>query len=302
MLVESPERRRAYRLGLLMAMAGTLMLSLKPVLIKIAFAEGASADAVLAYRMLLSLPVFLLVGVHAWRRLEVKPAVRDLVPAMGVGVVGYYVASYLDVVGLQYVSAQLERLTLFTYPGIVVLASAALGRQRIAGRTLLALLLTYGGLLVLFGGDVRAEGSRDVVRGTLLVLASAVAYAIYLMLSGRQIARLGSALFTAVGMSAACVMMIGHIALIDGPAGFVIGATPLAWVALVALFSTILPVFLVSAAIGRVGAPVASVVGCSGPVATSLVAVAVLGEPFGPLHAAGLALASAGMLLLGRSR
>lgn len=291
----------SYAAAFCLALCATTFYSMKPVFIKLAFEEGASVDAVMAWRMALSLPVFLFVGARAWRRRAEKPTPGMMARAAGVGVLGYYVASYLDVMGLQYVTAQLERLILFCYPGLVVLATAFIRRQPVSRHTWMALGLAYAGLGLLFGHDLQLGGA-DTLLGTALVLGSAVAYAGYLMLSGRPIAAMGSMLFTAIAMSAACVAVLTHALAGQGAAVFDISWGALGWMAAVALISTVLAAFLQSEAIARLGAARSSIVGSLGPLLTSIAAVVMLGEPFGVYHVAGLTLATAGMIVLSRKR
>jgi len=290
-----------YAAAFCIALCATTFYSMKPVFIKLAFANGASVNAVMAWRMALSLPVFLAVGVKAWQRRTEKPSARQVAQAAFVGILGYYGASYLDVLGLQYVSAQLERLILFCYPALVILATAFIRRQPISAQTSGALGLAYAGLGLLFGHDLQLGGA-DTLLGTALVFGSAVAYAGYLMLSGGPIAAMGSLLFTAIAMSAACFAVLAQAVAVEGLAGLAITPAALAWMAAVALISTVLASFLQSEAIARLGAARSSVVGSTGPLLTSVAAVVLLGEPFGPYHAAGLALATAGMVVLSRKK
>lgn len=291
----------SYAAAFCIALCATTFYSMKPVFIKLVFGHGASVDAVMAWRMALSLPVFLIIGIRAWRQREEKPKAAQIAEAAGVGILGYYGASYLDVMGLQYVSAQLERLILFCYPALVVLATAFIHRQPISRRTWGALALAYAGLGLLFGHDLQLGGANTLL-GTALVFGSAVAYAGYLMLSGRPIASMGSMLFTAIAMSAACLAVLTHAMVFEGAAVFRISWGALGWMAAVAVISTVLAAFLQSEAIARLGAARASIVGSTGPLLTSVAAVFMLGEPFGLFHVAGLSLATAGMVVLSRKR
>lgn len=290
-----------YAFAFFIALCATTFFSMKPVFIKLAFDQGATVDAVMAWRMVLSLPVFLLIGLRAWRQRAEKPAPSQVAQAAGVGILGYYGASYLDVMGLQYVSAQLERLILFCYPALVVLATACVRRQPITRRTWGALALTYAGLGLLFGHDLQLGGASTLL-GTVLVFGSAVTYAGYLMLSGRPIAAMGSMLFTAIAMSAACLAVLTHALVFEGTAVFRISWGAFGWMAAIALISTVLAAFLQSEAIARLGAARASIVGSTGPLLTSVAAVFMLQEPFGLFHVAGLSLAIAGMVVLSRKR
>lgn len=291
-----------YAAAFLIAFFATTFFSMKPVFIKLAYAEGATADSVMAWRMALSLPFFLAVGIKAWMRRPEKPGGRDIAKAAAIGVIGYYGASYLDVLGLQYVSAQLERLILFSYPGFVLLATAVVRRQPTDRRTILALALVYGGLAALFGHDL-SVGGVDTLVGSALVLGSALVYAAYLMLSGGPIAAMGSLLFTAIAMTSACVVVLVHVVIAQGGlGGLMISPAAIGWMAAVALISTVFASFLQSEAISRLGAATSSIIGAAGPLLTSLAAIIMLDEPFGPYHVVGLVMATAGMVVLSRKR
>ena len=287
--------------GFVLALAGTALFSMKPVLIKLAFAEGASAETVMALRMGFSLPFYLIVGAIAVRMRPRNVSGRDVFHAAVIGMLGYYVASYLDLLGLELISAQLERLILFSYPTFVVIATAVIAGRWVDWRTILALLLTYAGLLLLFGRDVSIDGA-GTVKGSMLVLCASAVFAAYVMLSKPVIARLGSRLFTCIAMVAASAAISLHVGLGQGLASIDTTSTAVGLIFVIAVFATVLPSFMISEAIARIGPPPTSIIGSIGPMATSVAAVLLLGEAFTPFHVGGLALAVAGVLLLTTSR
>lgn len=293
--ISVPDPRR--RVGIALAVVGTLLFSLKPVLIKLAYAEHAAADTVLALRMLFSLPVYLVIGGIALRRKGSRVAPRDIAMAGLVGVFGYYLASYFDLLGLERISAQLERLILFSYPTLVVAATAVLARRMPGGRTLLALGVAYAGLNLLFGRDLRIGGVETAV-GAAFVFAATATFAGYLIASRPVIARLGSLLFTSVAMIAASAAIVAHVTVLKGLPGFAATGTAVWLILAIAIFSTVLPSFMISEAIARLGPAPTSIVGGIGPVVTSVAAVFVLGEAFTMFHLGGLTLAITGIVLL----
>lgn len=289
----------ALRGGVSIAIAGAALFSLKPILIKLAYAEGIDSTTLMALRMAFCLPFYLLIGWHALR--DSPLSLRDALPLWpqiaAVGVLGYYGASFLDLWGLTMITAQFERMILFTFPTFVVLLGWAFVGERPSGRQLLALLLSYLGIALVFGHDLGNLGS-DVPFGTALVLASSLCFAGYLLFSKGLIAQLGSRLFTCLAMSAASLAILIHYLLI-GDLQLAAIPTSVLWLALlIAVFATVLPSLLVSEAIKRIGPGQTSIIGSIGPVITSLLAVMVLDEAFSWAHAAGLALVIGGVLSL----
>lgn len=297
---ETTAQNRRRLVGVLYAALGAGMFSLKGVVIKLAFAEGMSVDQLLILRMGFALPVYLAIGVWAFTRRKPGIGWRTYALAAGLGVLSYYVSSYLNFWGLQYVSAQLERLILYIYPTIVALLAWAFLKERITRRHMVALALAYIGVLVLFSAEIGHQGDH-VILGAGLVFAGAFLYAVYVVASKNVIGRMGSSLFTSVAMSAAALLFVLQFlagALITPPApvsaeGF--------WLAVViAIFCTVIPSFLIAEAIGRIGPGPMSAIGGIGPVAAAWAAVVVLHEPFGLPHLIAMALTIAGVWLLAR--
>ncbi len=294
----SSESVTATRTGLLMALAAAFLFSTKPILIKWLYSLGMTALPLMGLRMLLSVPVYILVGWLAWRKLPEKPATRQLLKAAGIGLLGYYLASYLDLKGLEYISAQLERLMLYAYPTLVIILGALFFGQAFQRHHLIALLLTYAGLLLVYGQDLSIAGDiRSITTGTLLVLGSALSFAFYMLFSKNAIGRMGSLLFTSVAMGSASVATFVHYLISAGMSLPPMTTTLWLGAAALALFATVLPTFMVSEAIKRIGPARASVTGTIGPVMTTLMAVIFLNEPFGWATAVGM-----GLVLIGVSK
>ncbi|MBD8066641.1 DMT family transporter [Devosia sp. PTR5] len=290
-------------LGYGLAMSGAALFSTKSIFIKLAYAGGVPTETLLALRMLVALPVYVVILLTLLRRkpdarARLRPAL--ILSSMAVGILGYYVSSYLDFAGLNFVTAQYERLVLFTYPFFVLIFGVLFFGDRMNWRLVPPMVVSYAGLLVIFGWNLAVQ-PEGLLTGTLLVLGSAVTFAFYQHLARRQIVLIGSALFTCIGMSTAAVVAIGQSLLLSGVAGFA-ALEPVDWGYGLALgvFGTVLPSLLMNAGIARIGARATSSTAAFGPIATILLAVAILGEAFTLFHAIGTALVLLGSWLFAR--
>lgn len=204
-----------HRVGLLWAVLAAIGFSFKAILVKLSYRYGTDAETLLALRMAFSLPFFLFMAWTGSCRASVSLTLRDGFWLFGLGMFGYYLASYLDFLGLRYISAGLERLILFTYPTLVILLSALFLHQPITRRVWGALALCYAGIAFAVMHDFRVAGSlREIVLGGSLVFASALCYACYLIGNGLIVARLGSLRVTAFASLIACVLSIGQFPLL----------------------------------------------------------------------------------------
>ena len=284
--------------GLALAVLGALGFSFKAVLVKAAYRYGVDAETLLALRMLYSLPLFLLLGVLAARGAPVAINAADLRALALLGALGYYASSYLDFLGLEHISAALERVILFIYPTIVVLFTAW-REQRVPPRpTRAALLLCYAGVALVVTHDLRAGGG-EVWIGGAMVFASAVSYAAYLLRAAPLLGRLGSAHVAAWATAVACVLALAQYAALRPLAALAVLPWPVHALSIaMAVFCTVLPILLVSEAIQRLGAGPTAMIGSLGPVMTLLLAWLVLGEALGPLQLLGAALVVGGVRLV----
>lgn len=288
------------RAGLVLALLGAIAFSGKAIIVKLAYRHGVDAVTLIMYRMLFALPLFALI---AWWSGRGKPAMsrRDWLGIVGLGVCGYYLASLLDFLGLQYISASLERLILYLNPTIVLALSVMLFHKPVTARQLLAIGVSYAGVLLVFGHEVRFEGS-NVLLGGLLVFGSALSYAVYLVYSGQMVQRLGSLRLVGWASLVACVLCIAHF-LLTRPLSAAEVAAPVIWLSLLnATVCTVAPVLMVMMAVERIGATMAAQTGMIGPMSTLLMGVFLLGEPFTVWVAAGTALVLAGIWLLTKWR
>ncbi len=293
----APERAWA---GLALAAAGSIAFSGKAIIVKLAYRHGVDAVTLIMYRMLFAMPLF--VGL-AWWAGRGKPALtrRDLLAVAGLGFSGYYLASFLDFAGLQYISASLERLILYLNPTLVLwLGVLTLGR-RVQRAQLVALAVSYCGVLLVFGRELQLSGTHTAL-GAALVFGSAVSYAVYLVLSGEEVRRLGALRLTGWATSVACVLCIGQFALLRPLASAAV-APEVIWLSLLnASLCTFAPVLMVMMAIERIGATLAAQTGMIGPVSTILMGVLILGEPLHAWIVAGTLLVLLGVWLLARAR
>lgn len=298
--LEADNRNRT--IGVMLAAGGAGLFSLKGVVIKLAFAEGIGVSQLLTLRMAFSLPVYLTIGIIAFLRMKQKPAARYFAMAGGLGLMSYYFSSWLNFEGLKYVSAQLERLILYIYPTMVALMSWAFLKDTITRQHILALVLAYAGVAILFVSEIGHQGPNAWLGGGL-IFAGAFIYAIYVTASKPVIAHLGSTMFTAFGMSVASVAFLtqsGIEMLVTAPPPVTANGY---WLALaLAIFCTVIPSFMIAEAIGRIGPGRMSAVGGVGPVVAAWAAVVILHEPFGWPHMAAMALTILGVWLLAKPR
>lgn len=289
------------QLGLLCAALAAVGFSFKAILVKLAYRYGVDAETLLALRMAFSLPFFIAMGWASTRRVSIRLTPSDWVWLGGLGLFGYYLASYLDFLGLNHISAGLERLILFVYPTLVVVLSALFFGQPITRCILGALVLCYVGIALAVAHDLRIAGSaQDIALGCALVFGSALSYAFYLLGNGLIVGRLGPVRITAFATMVACLLAIGQFLLMR-PIATLVQPWPVYGLALaMALFSTVLPVWLVSEAIRRLGAGPVALTGSLGPVVTLLLGALLLDEVIGGAQLAGAALVITGVMVMAR--
>ena len=296
--MSAPASRGYFVAGLLLALGGVALFSIRPIFIKLAYAYVVDPITLLALRMVFSLPFFL--GAAFWVRSEAahRPlAGRDFAAVCALGVLSYYGASFLDFLALQYISAGLGRLLLFVYPTIVVVLSALLLGKRVRGRELAALLLTYGGLMLVFAQSLDG-GQKNLWLGAALAFASALCYAVYLVAGGEVIARVGSVRFTAYAMSAAAAACILQWFLLRPASALALPAPVYLYAMGMAVLSTAIPVFMTSEALKRVGANTVAIVGALGPVTTIVFGYLGLEEIMTPLQLVGSGLVLTGVVII----
>lgn len=294
-------RHSAEATGVALATLAALGFSFKAIFVKLAYAVG-SVDAVtlLALRMVFALPVFVWVGLRAGQGGAALTR-GDWAKIVALGLLGYYGASILDFVGLRYISAGLERLILFTYPTLTVLIAVLFAGKRIERRELGALALSYAGIGLAFAHDLRlaADGAAVLV-GAAFVFASSLCYAFYLTGSAPMIGRLGASRFSALALLVSTAATLLHF-VVTQPFSALVQPLPVyGYGAAMAVFSTILPVFMLSAAIRRIGPSKSALIGTLGPVLTLFLGWWLLGEPLSLPQIGGAALVLCGVWLASR--
>jgi drug/metabolite transporter (DMT)-like permease len=289
----------AYRVaGMALAVAGVTMFSVRPILIKLAYGYASDPVTLLALRMIFSLPFFVAVAFWGDRTRGRAPlARRDVVAVWGLGFLGYYFASFADFLGLQYVSAGIGRLIMFLYPTIVVILSAAFLRKPPAPRELAALAVTYCGVALVMSNAIAGQNA-NLPLGAGLVFASSSAYAVYLVIGSQVVQRLGSVRFTAYAMTVASLFCILQFLLLRPMSALDLPVQVYALAVAMALFSTVLPVFMTSEALRRIGANQVAMIGALGPVTTIFFGYAGLDEVMTPMQALGAVFVLGGVLLV----
>jgi drug/metabolite transporter (DMT)-like permease len=286
--------------GLALAIVGSIAFSGKAIIVKLAYRYGVDAVTLIMYRMLFALPLFALLAWWAGRGRAALTR-RDWVVVTGLGFSGYYLASFLDFAGLAYITASLERLILYLNPTLVLAIGAIVFKRRVRGRQLIALAVSYCGVLLVFGHEVSLQGTNTAL-GTGLVFASAVSYAIYLVASGEEVNRIGALRLTGLATSIACLFCIVQFALLR-PMSALAVAPQVVWLSVLnAILCTFAPVLMVMMAIERIGAVATAQTGMIGPLSTILMGIVILGEPFTAWIVAGTALVLTGIWLLAKWR
>jgi drug/metabolite transporter (DMT)-like permease len=286
--------------GLALAMLGSIAFSGKAIIVKLAYRYGVDAVTLIMYRMLFALPLF---GVLAWwaGRGRDPLTTRDWIAVAGLGFSGYYLASFLDFAGLAYVTAGLERLILYLNPTLVLAIGVIVFHRKVRRQQIVALGVSYCGVLLVFGHEVSFQGSNAAL-GAALVFASAISYAVYLVTSGEVVKRLGALRLTGLATSVACLFCIAQFFLLR-PLSALAVAPEVIWLSVLnATVCTFAPVLMVMMAIERVGASVAAQTGMVGPLSTIIMGIAIQDEPFTGWIVAGTVLVLAGIWLLARGR
>lgn len=299
-IISSPpeSHSRDIFLGVSFALLAAIGFSAKAIFVKLAYVYHVDAVTLLALRMAFSAPIFLFLAVWLGRNKKSTPLDRkDWFSVIGLGLLGYYLSSLLDFLGLQYISASLERLILFLYPTIVIVLSALIYGHRITGKAITAMALSYAGIALAFMHDVTIA-QKGAFLGASLVFASTISYALYLIGAGRAIAKIGAMRFMAYAMTVASVAALLQFIVIHPLAALKQPVQVYELGIALAIFSTILPSFFLAAGIRRIGSARTSLIGSIGPVATIFMAHFFLGEVISALQIAGSMLVLAGVLII----
>lgn len=294
-----PHRRHALT-GAAYAVIAAVAFSGKAIFVKLAYRYSVDAVTLLTLRMVFSVPFFLAIAVRSGNNAHATGLTRrDWAAVMALGLLGYYLGSLLDFWGLLYISVGLERLILFLYPTLVLMLTALLLRRRVTRREVAALALSYAGIVLVFMHNV-SFSQNGLALGVGLVFASTLCYAVYLIGSHATIVRIGAVRFTAYSMTMATSYVVLHFIITHGAEGiFNILHLPTQVYFLsiaMALVSTVMPAFLISAALHSLGAAKTAIVGAAGPVSTLALGAIFLSEPVSALQLIGTALVICGVL------
>ena len=286
-------------MGVVLAMLGAIAFSGKAIIVKLSYRYGVDAVTVIMYRMLFALPMFIAVAWWASKRDHAQnhPLTRrDILAICGLGFLGYYLASFLDFIGLQYITASLERLILYLNPTLVMLLGALLYKHPLNAKRVWAMAISYCGVLVVFAHEVNLAGP-GVVIGSAFVLASAISYALYLMFSGELVQRIGAMRLVGLASCVACVLAIAQFMVLRPISSMLVPIEVVSLAMLNATVCTVMPVLLIMLAIERIGAALTAQTGMVGPMATVMLGVWVLGEPLNAWIGLGTVLVLGGVYL-----
>lgn len=258
--------------------AGSILFCSKSVVAKLSYAHGADALTVLTLRMAFALPFFALIGL-VFSRGQAKLTGADWLKLSGLGFIGYYFSSLVNFSGLQYVSAGLERIILYTYPTMVLVMLSVAFRKHVRPAMWAWSGVAWIGIVFAFAGEMHAPRSSSVFLGAALIFASAVSYALFIVIAGDTIRRLGAMRFTGIAIGISCVMMLTHYIIVRSPAELtrLPGRVYIEGIIL-AIFGTVLPSILMSIGLQRAGSQRFAIISSVGPVTTMLLAWALLGE------------------------
>lgn len=290
--------------GAIFCLVGAVCFSTKAIFVKLAYRDTTiDSVSLLALRMIFSLPFFVIsAGISSGKTDNVRFTGKQWVFIAFIGCLGYYVSSLLDFLGLQYVSAGIERLILFIYPTLVLLMSALFFKQKIKLRQWMAVLVTYAGLLIAFVSevDLNFSGDKNFYFGSLFIFLCAITYALYIVGSGRIIPQVGAAKFNSYAMSFACVGVLLHFIFTSEQSLFHLDPKVYLYSISMAILSTVIPSYLVAEGIKRIGSDNAAIVGSVGPVSTIIQANLFLQEKITLYQLLGTALILFGVLLISR--
>jgi drug/metabolite transporter (DMT)-like permease len=297
-------QRQQFISGIIICLIGAICFSTKAIFVKLAY-RNTDVDAVtlLALRMIFSLPFFVVsAAVSSGKSGNVKFTFKQWIYVAFIGTLGYYVSSLLDFLGLQYVSAGIERLILFIYPTLVLIMSALIFKRHISTNQWIAVAITYTGLMLAFAGELSLHEDRDgkFFIGAFCIFACAITYAIYLVGSGEVIPQVGAAKFNSYAMSFACLAVLLHFFIANENSLLDLPAVTYVYGIAMAILSTVVPSYLVTEGIKRIGSDNAAIVGSVGPVSTIVQAFIFLQEPIFAAQLIGTMLVLVGVLLISK--
>lgn len=282
------------------ALLGAILFSTKAVFVKLAYQYDVDTISLLMLRMLFSLPFFLIIGFFTIRKNpeSIKKLSSYKWKVVVMGLLGYYVASYLDLEGLHYIDASLERIILFIYPTLVVILSFFAYKILITPKQIFAILITYLGIIIAFRGNIETQDLTLVYKGGGFVLMSSFAYAVYLVGTGNLSTKMGSKIYNSAAMSVAALAIIIHNYYVHGFNLFSFQPEVYFYAILISLLATVIPSYLIVEGIRIIGANNSSIIGSIGPVSTIILAIILLGEKISFIQALGSLIVLIGVLTI----
>lgn len=289
------------RRGVLLVAVGAILFSAKAIIIKLAYQNYEVDDiTLLTLRFGFALPFFIAIAINRYRKSLLKNiSQKDWMIIALLSMLGYYIASYFDFVGLKYITAGLERIILFIYPTLVVIFSRVFLGKRISKRGLIALGITYLGVAII-AFDPHIFNTPNLLKGGSMILISAVTYALYLVFGGEQINKYGSINFNSVAMVFSSVYVLIHFSAVETPPILSLDTSLYGYGLALAIFSTVLPTFMVMEGIKLLGANLGAIVASVGPVSTIILGYFILGESFSLQEMIGSAFVLGGVLMIGK--
>ncbi len=290
-----------YLLGVVFIFIGAVMFAGKAVIVKWLYINHPiDTVSLLTLRMLFSLPFYVIILFwNKWKHpSDVRLTQKEWIWMLAIGLLGYYLASFFDFWGLQYITAGLERLVLFIYPTLVLVISAIFFKKKIEKIQYIALVITYLGIVLAFVPELKLGLQKNLAFGAFLIFMSALTYALYLIGNGEMIKKIGTTLFTCYAMLISTAMVIIHYLLTFDKNIFSYEPVVYQQCMIMAIFCTVIPSFLVSEGIKRVGSGNAAIIGSVGPMATIFMATYFLNETFNNWQIAGTVFILAGVLMI----
>ena len=288
-------------IGLMFAIGAALGFSIKAIFVKLAYTYNVDTITLLMFRMMFAMPFFLTIAYLEERKTKHRISHKNIALIILMGLIGYYLSSLLDFMGLLYISAGLERLILFIYPTIVVILSAFFFGKKVQKEAYIALFLSYAGIALAMFNDIQIS-SEHVLLGSTLIFASTLSYSIFLVGSGELIPKVGAKRFAAYAMIVSCIAVFIHFSLVRDMRAFEQPIEVYAYGLAMAVFSTVIPAFLLAAAIQRIGASKTSIIGGLGPIATIAMAAIFLNEAISMAQVLGATLVISGIFILGKKK
>ncbi|MEN9448338.1 MAG: hypothetical protein RJA25_1628 [Bacteroidota bacterium] len=286
--------------GVIYILIGAICFSTKGIFAKLAFRYGVDGLQILTLRMLFALPFYVIILLKEYQKKQTKIDSKDKINIITLGLIGYYLAALFDFLGLQYVSASLERNIIFTYPTFVLIMSKIFFKRKIYSIQVLAVIICYIGIILAFYSDRAFYASASLIKGTIFVLISSITYALYLVKSDDLIKNVGTIRFTCISMIVSCIAVLVHYIIVHG---FNIFSFPYQVYLIglgVAIISTVLPSFLMTAGISFVGSSNMAIIASVGPIATIFLASIILQEHVSALHIIGTLFVLLGVLMISK--